>query len=180
MGATSAAKSEAAPGPGNGQPSSTSQQSNSGFTSQPANSLIDIAYKIFIGVPTDAYQYTAPDGSQFYGPPDANFARAYEAGFLVGYLPLNQQAQAIQALIGQGGIFDNQRSGEYFIPAYTNASNFVVGVVMDAAGYSLPSTIAIAGSFATTMSGQGWTLTQTRWWTEGWVAAATGNLPHGP
>lgn len=103
----------------------------------------------------------------------------YAAGAIVGMYPLPLQPPLINDLIGHGGLFDFQRSDGVFIGAYTNASNFAVGVVMDAAGYSYPSTLAIAGGFAETMSSQGLTSTQIRWWTEGWAAAATGMLPHG-
>ena len=78
--------------------------------------------------------------------------------------------------MGQWGAYDYQRSGPTFISAYTNASNFGVGVYMNGAGFSLDQTMAIANSFAYTMSKNAGSKKMKGWWINGWNAANSGKL----
>jgi hypothetical protein len=98
-------------------------------------------------------------------------------GKQVGSMTLTQQKNAIGAAVGQGGLYDYQRNGDIFYPAYTNASNYAVGVLMQGAGYPQWETDLIGGAYASMYSGQGWTALQTEWWNNGWTAANNGTLP---
>ena len=131
-------------------------------------------------LPADAVQYTAPDGTKFYAPPSANFSAAQAYGSKIANMPFTERVAAIRAAIGRGGIFDFQRSGDTFYPAYTDASNYAVGVLMQGAGYAEWETDLIAGGYAAIGSSQGWTTRQTEWWDRGWSAANDGRLPSPP
>jgi hypothetical protein len=123
-------------------------------------------------VPINAVTYTAPNGEQFYAPPEANWSDVYDAGKDNGLNPISGN-QAI----GHFGTFDFQRSTEgFFIAPYTNASNFAVGVYMNGAGFSLPQTILLGNPFAATMSSNS-ASSMVKWWTNGWNAANSGTLP---
>jgi len=91
-----------------------------------------------------------------------------------------EKLEAIKAAVAQGGIFDFQRCGDEFFPAYTNASNYAVGFLMHAAAFSEVTTDAIGGYYASQHSQTGWTLRQTTWWNNGWSAANQNKLPEPP
>ena len=76
-------------------------------------------------VPDDAVSYTTSDGTQFYAPPDADFRKVYATGQANG-----KDSEAANSAIGQFGPFDFQRRNGYFYHAYTDASNYAVGVYM--------------------------------------------------
>jgi hypothetical protein len=65
-----------------------------------------------------------------------------------------------------------------FTSAYTDASNFGVGVYMHGAGYSLPVTRAMAKTFAFFKSSNAGDPKQQKFWEAGWNAAAQGNLQY--
>jgi hypothetical protein len=124
------------------------------------------------GVPEDAVSLTAGDGTSFYAPPYADFCKVYAAGQANWQNPI----EAFSA-IGQFGTYDFQRNNGVFYSAYTNASNYGVGVYMAVAGYSYNATIAIAGAFASHYSSNAGTEGQTTWWTKGWNDATNGVGP---
>jgi len=98
----------------------------------PVNWLDPLGLETILGVPSDAVTYTTPTGQSFYAPPQASWCTIYAAGKSNGLSP-----SAANKAIGQFDLFDFQRSGGNFYPAYTNASNYGVGVYMNGSGYSL-------------------------------------------
>jgi RHS repeat-associated protein len=126
-------------------------------------------------VPADAISVTGPDGRSFNAPPYADFAAAYAYGRSIGANnPFGMNSFAVQVALGHGGMYDFQRDGQVFTPAYTFASNYAVGVVMNGAGYSLEATFRIAGGFARSNSSNAGDPAQASAWTNGWNAAASG------
>ena len=76
--------------------------------------------------------------------------------------------------VGQGGIYDFQRSGNGFNSAWTYASNYVVGIVMNGAGFSQSEMVQIASGYAAVMSRNAGDPAQLDGWINGWEAAASG------
>jgi len=136
-------------------------------------------FSVFHGTPTNSQTFTAPNGQTFLAPAGTDFQAEYNAGKSNGLFGANSQ-------IGQYGKFDFQRNrglGEcsaggtnVFYPAYTDASNFGVGVYMNGAGYSLSETVEIGDTFALFKSSNAGATAQSQLWTNGWYAAQSGNL----
>ena len=124
------------------------------------------------GVPEDAISLTTGDGTSFYAPPYADFCKVYATGQANWQNPI-----AAFSAIGQFGTYDFQRDNGMFYSAYTNASNYGVGVYMAGAGYSYNATIAIAGAFASHYSSNAGADSQTTWWTKGWNDATNSAGP---
>lgn len=132
-----------------------------------------------IATPSDAKSLTAPDGTKFLAPPGTDFQAVYNAGKTDGTV-------GIPAALGHYGTFDFQRNsgngisstGNVFYPAYTDASNYAVGVYMNGAGYNRDETIALASLFALTMSSNAGSSRPREMWKNGWDAAAKG-APNG-
>jgi hypothetical protein len=120
--------------------------------------------------PKDAVEFKSGDGVAFLAPPRANFAEVFAAGRLKGLAGAGAE-------IGHFGAFDFQRDGGNFYPAYSDASNYAVGVYMAGAGYSRLETIATAGTFAHTMSSNAGSSSQSQWWERGWNDAANHSGP---
>ena len=114
-------------------------------------------------LPDDAVPLKAGDGTSFYAPPYANFQKVYAAGQSHWQDPIS----ALLA-IGHYGTYDFQRNDGVFYSAYTDASNYAVGVYMAGAGYSYNATIAIGAIFADLYSSNAGSEGQKRWWTRGW------------
>ncbi len=106
-------------------------------------------------LPKDAVVVKRPDGTKIddpyskktgklMAPPRANFREVYAAGTKVT-TPFQ-----IDSAIGHFGRFDFQRdkATNTFYPAYTNASNYAVGVFMAGAGYTREHTHDISETFA--------------------------------
>lgn len=127
-------------------------------------------------IPPDAIEYITPDCRTFYAPPQANFGDIYAAGRLQSASfwnlidPESFNPLIADYYIGHWGIFDYQRSGSTFISAYTNVSNYDVGIFMNAAGFSLDETLEIGQLFAGSMSSNAGSSSQKLWWMEGWNA----------
>src|SRR5271169_4853447 len=102
-------------------------------------------------------------------PPYADFQRVYAAGQAHWQNPIS----AIFA-VGHYGTYDFQRDQGVFYSAYTNASNYAVGVYMAGAGYSYDATIAIGTLFANLYSSNAGSESQRTWWTRGWNDATNG------
>jgi hypothetical protein len=124
------------------------------------------------GVPEDAISLTTGDGTSFYAPPYADFCKVYATGQANWQNPI-----AAFSAIGQFGTYDFQRDNGMFYSAYTNASNYAVGVYMAGAGYSYDATITIAGAFASHYSSNAGADSQTTWWTKGWNDATNSAGP---
>jgi hypothetical protein len=125
-------------------------------------------------VPDDAVSYTAADGTQFYAPPEANFRDVYTAGQANG-----KDSKAANSAVGAFGTYDFQRKDGYFYQAYSDASNYAVGVYMAGAGYSYFETI-VAGTGYSLMHSSNWEsgfLYHVKWWTKGWNDATNGSWP---
>ncbi len=120
-------------------------------------------------VPDDAISLAAGDGESFYAPPDADFLKVYAAGEANWQNPF----AAISA-IWVNGTYDFQRDDGSFYSAYTNASNYAVGVYMAGAGYSHHATISIGSFLANSYSSNPGRKTQQAWWTRGWNDATDG------
>jgi RHS repeat-associated protein len=122
-------------------------------------------------VPPDAVMYQLPNNETFYAPPSADFLNEYQAGQATGMF----NPSATNAAIGQFGTYDYQRqigpNGPEFVPAYTNASNFGVGVFMNGAGFSEAETTAIGNTYAFFKSSNSGSAQLTKWWQYGWEAA---------
>nr|WP_255429201.1 RHS repeat-associated core domain-containing protein [Ramlibacter albus] len=111
----------------------------------------------------------------FYAPTGTNFAAVQAAGQSNGRNPLE-----VNRTVGHWGTFDFQRdvAMNQFTAAYTDASNFAVGVYMHGAGYSREATGAIAGAFARAFSSNAGSPRQRQMWMMGWDAANSGNLQY--
>ena len=121
-------------------------------------------------VPTDAETLKAGDGESFFAPPKADFLAVYAAGRTDGLMGVNSN-------VGHFGRFDFQRDGDTFIDAYSNASNYAVGVYMAGAGYTWHETFLIANTFAHIMSSNAGSRTQQAWWARGWNDATNKTGP---
>ena len=131
--------------------------------------------KIVHDVPDDAVALTAADGTRFYAPPHADFPKVYAAGQSNWQNPF----AAISA-IWVNGTYDFQRDNGNFYSAYTDASNYAVGVYMAGAGYSYNATISIGTFLASQYSSNPDRKTQQAWWTRGWNDATNGVGPFSP
>jgi RHS repeat-associated protein len=134
---------------------------------------------IINGMGPGAKLYVLPDGRSFYAPEFADFTVVLATGRANGKNPF-----ATNGAVGHYGKFDFQRvdagvMGRYFLPSYTDASNFAVGVYMNGAGYSLRDTMRIGAGFSILRSSNAGSTSQSQWWAEGWNSAASGHLPSG-
>ena len=111
--------------------------------------------------PSDAKSLQSDDHTTFLAPPTANFEDVFQAGRQFGLTGAG-------ANVGHSGKYDFQRADGKFYPAYTNASNYGVGVYMAGAGYSRLETIVIANTYAYTMSSNAGSSAQVAWWLRGW------------
>jgi RHS repeat-associated protein len=136
-------------------------------------------FTIYHGTPPNSQVFTAPNGQTFLAPAGTNFQNIYNLGQTNGSLGIN-------SAIGHYGTCDFQRNGgngysskgNTFYPAYTNASNYAVGVYMNGAGYSLNSTLSVASGFAGLFSSNAGSSALSSWQTQGWNAAQSGS-PNG-
>jgi len=127
--------------------------------------------KVIKGIPPGSILFTLPNGETFYGPPGTDFSKVADAGASGGMF----DSDAAAAAIGQFGQFDYQRGmgpdGPEFIPAYTDAANFGVGVYMYNAGFSWTQTMAIGEAYAMRHSSNAGSPEQMKWWQYGYAAA---------
>ena len=109
-------------------------------------------------------------------PPHADYRQVYVAGQSIASLPPLDQIFHIRGALHQGGSYDFQRDAirQEFQPAYTNASNYAVGVYMAGAGYSLWETQRIAETYAFFNSRNYNSKNQKDWTTAGWNDATAG------
>jgi hypothetical protein len=112
-------------------------------------------------------------GKNFSAPPGTNYNDVFAAGQNGGYNPF-----AADSAIGHFGTYDFQRNymNNTFTGAYTDASNFSVGVYMRGAGFGREQTFAIGSAFARTMSKNAGAAAMADYWNAGWDAANSGNL----
>ena len=115
---------------------------------------------------------TSGDNVRFWAPPKADFREVLAAGRTNGTSPL-----AAGEAIGQFGTFDFQREDDRFYTAYTDASNYAVGVYMSGAGYSLEETLALGRLYAWARSSNAGAQAQVDWWKRGWNDATNGSGP---
>ena len=123
-------------------------------------------------VPKDAVTVKAGDGTSFYAPPDANFPQIYVDAKAHG-----QDLQAVRSAIGLFGTYDFQRQDGNFYTAYTDASNYAVGVYMAGAGYGYATTLVYGTIYAMTYSSNWESESHIIWWTKGWNDATSGAGP---
>ena len=125
------------------------------------------------GIPPNAVMYQASNGVRFYAPSGTNFTNEAEAGAMSPGDPFS-----IYASIGHFGIYDYQRiaSTNTFIAAFSDASNYGVGVYMYGAGYSASQMYNIAELVALVISSNGGSSAQTSMWQLGYDDAANGLL----
>jgi hypothetical protein len=127
------------------------------------------------GIPADVYIYQTGDGMFFYAPPNANFTNVYNDGSSGGYWGMkgaeyNFGTNDFQRNLGYGDQTAKYGAPNWFFPAYTDGSNYGVGVYM-----------AGAGAGWTTTQNVGWLVAKvsidhspaaiakkTGWWWEGW------------
>jgi uncharacterized protein RhaS with RHS repeats len=130
--------------------------------------------QIMRGIPRNACSCHTSSGSPFLAPPDANFTKVVAAGQAGGLNPFS-----MNAAVGHFGAYDFQRNylNNEFTGAYTDASNYAVGVYLQGAGYSLEQALAIAQFFAQSMSSNAGDPRQQGFWLEGWNDANLGRLP---
>ncbi|WP_233260195.1 hypothetical protein [Luteibacter sp. OK325] len=137
-------------------------------------------YEISHGVPDGAYFFASMDGAGFYAPGNYDFSAVYVAGVKDKDNIFDHASYAsIKQAIGQGGTYDVQRSQGVFYGAYTNASNFNVGIYMNGAGYTLHQTETIGAVYSRRNSSNANSPGQTQWWVRGWQSAQAKNFPHG-
>lgn len=123
-------------------------------------------------VPDDAVPLRTGDGTQFYAPPYADFPRVYADGQAHWQNPV-----AAYLAIWQDGTYDYQRDNAMFYWAYTNASNYAVGVYMAGAGYSRDAMVTIGTFLANHFSSNAAANSQAPWWTRGWNDATNSAGP---
>jgi len=119
-------------------------------------------------------------GENFAAPPGTNFSDVYDTAVNSGIVGVPNTGftnySAGKASIAQFGTYDYQRNAatNSFIPAYTDAANFAVGVYMSGAGFS--STWLVGQAYAITHSANAGAPKQARLWMAGWEAANSGKL----
>ncbi|SFD53815.1 Ig-like domain-containing protein [Pseudoalteromonas denitrificans] len=135
------------------------------------------------GIPSDGKPYYSIAGNHgFYTPQHANFYSVLAAGKETGKLNLLSRWNQINTDVGHFGTFDFQREAQgsstdfYFILAFTDSSNYAVGVYMFGAGYSISEMNSIAGGFANLLSSNSGDQIQKTMWEAGWKDAKNGNL----
>ena len=168
--ADEAAVAQTSPGAGaDGTPTASARSATEntgpedGTSQSPVQQAQSQRMPIIHDVPDDAISLTAGDGESFYAPPYADFLKVYAAGEANWQNPF----AAISA-IWLNGTYDFQRDNGSFYSAYTNASNYAVGVYMAGAGYSHDATISIGTFLANSYSSNPDRKTQQAWWTRGW------------
>jgi hypothetical protein len=114
-------------------------------------------------VPSNAVLYTTPDGQTFWAPPNANFSQVTQSGQSNGLNPF-----AGNQAIGQFGTYDYQRSGNQFITAYTDASNYAVGAYAKGAGLSMGELDFLGNLYALFNSSNFGSSALETWWNNGW------------
>ena len=130
--------------------------------------------QIVRGTPKNACTCQTSSGNPFSVPPGTNFGDVQSAGQAGGrFNPF-----AMGSAVGHFGAYDFQRSyvNNQFTGAYTDASNYAVGVYLQGAGYSLDQALAIASFFANSMSSNAGDPRQQAFWVEGWNDASNGLL----
>jgi hypothetical protein len=144
------------------------------------------AYKPVRGLPDDAVVVMPPDGKpiedggsktkNLMAPSRADYRQVYAAGHAIASLSLLSQVPAIRAAVAQGGLYDFQRDPikGFFYDAYTNASNYAVGVFMAGAGHSLAATKAAAETYALFYSSNYGSGKAMHWIEQGWRDATAG------
>ncbi|OBX76553.1 hypothetical protein A9306_10010 [Moraxella atlantae] len=150
--------------------------------------------------PSDAKLYSY-QGTGFYAPPFANFAEVYNAGaknakenlivtdrsstyISAGMVNGVEVGKAIAFYntmdndVGHLGRFDYQRNYEKheFIPPYTDAANFAVGVYLAGTGLPYEQAMKLPTQFANMFSSNAGTPAQRKFWDLGWRAAKSGAL----
>jgi RHS repeat-associated protein len=135
------------------------------------------AYKILKQAPEDAIILTTIGGREFLAPPTADFEAIYKYGQSLRGKSILELRAGIRNAIGQGGLFDFQRNGNTFIPAYTTASNYAVGVLMNGIGYSWAQTLVIGSVYAEMYSQHGVTNQQIYMWHSGFEDAGQRAFP---
>jgi hypothetical protein len=121
-------------------------------------------------VPQEAVTHMAPGVGVFKAPPEANFFKVYEDGEASGGDPVR-----IWRDLGYFGTYDFQRDTAHkrYVKDYRFASNFAVGVYMNAAGFSLARAIQIAEKYGAKVSDDE-RKKQIACCTSGWYAANSG------
>lgn len=137
----------------------------------PLNGIDPLGLIKYTQVPANAVQYVSGSGVSFNAPPRADFSVVLSEGSLNG-----SNLLSLSSFEGQGGMNDYQRFNGDFYSAYTNASNYGVGVYMYGAGFSADQMIGISETFATLFSSNAGDPTQVYWWLQGWQDAANGTL----
>lgn len=142
-------------------------------------------YRLVKEPPKNAKIVVPPDGvpiqrgdppKPLIAPPHADYRHVYAAGQAIAQLPLSEQYPRARAAIAQGGQFDFQRDPEQLklFRAYIPAANYVVGVYMAGAGYSLPATLVFAKLYALRNSSNYDSQDQLGWIKRGWHDAKAG------
>ena len=98
--------------------------------------------RVINGVPPGSEKFCSLDGKPFYALAGTDFAVVYATAKANGLNPFQ-----INHNVGQYGVYGFQKLNGDFYPAYTDASNYGVGIYMDGAGYSLRMTNVIGSAF---------------------------------
>jgi len=170
-------------GGGGGGGGGGSGSSASGTNSSASNPT---EYKRGPNTPRDTISVKRNDGSPvtdpssptgiLLAPPRADYKKIYAAGRSIRHLSIPEQKPIAREAIAQGGTYDFQRekSTMTFFPAYTNASNYAVGVYMAGAGHWETATLAIAEYYALRHSSNFGSMDQIAWIARGWQDAHAG------
>jgi hypothetical protein len=157
---------------GRPRPATENTGPEDGTSQSPDQQAPTLGTPIIHDVPDDAVSLTAGDGTRFYAPPYARPQSVYADGQAHWQDPV-----AALLAVGHYGTHDYQKDKGVFYSAYTDASNYAVGVYMAGAGYSYDATIAIAGFFANLHSSNAGSERQSTWWTRGWNDATNSAGP---
>jgi hypothetical protein len=106
-------------------------------------------------LPSNAQQVTAPDGTVFNAPPNADFAAVYTYGRSLASIPSPLNTGGLQYASGFGGLFDFQRGNNQFNGNYAYASNYAIGILANGANVSLPYVQFVAALVKAVSGGQG-------------------------
>jgi len=130
-------------------------------------------------IPKNAVRYVSPSGQEFYAPAGIDFKAMHDLAKCKPPLP---EGKAIRHY----GAFDFQRNAgqgpqkdtnnDHFYPAYTDASNYAVGVYTHGEGDSREFAVAKARAFALKNSGNAGDPRQESMWVKGWNDAEAGRF----
>jgi hypothetical protein len=103
-------------------------------------------------LPAGSFIVTAPNGTQFYAPPGADFAAVYQYGSSLASMGTGIDFGLAWAH-AFGGPFDFQRGNNQFNGNFSYAPNYAIGIDFAAAGQPLSYPLSLASLVKNTVAG---------------------------